>query len=245
MKREYEQLIELIQKAQNTVFFGGAGVSTESGLKDFRGKGGLYTDETTDISPAEILSRNYFFRKPKMFFDYYRKNMLVAGIKPNAAHYALAKLEEIGKLKAVITQNIDGLHQLAGSKNVFELHGTVYGNHCILCDKEFPFSFVADTEDIPYCDECGALIHPDIVLYGEQLPAKAWFGAEDAIMQADLLIISGTSLLVEPAASLVRMYQGGKLVIINKTPTPTDERADILIREPVGQVLGEIIGHFS
>ena len=243
MKKEYEQLKEMIENSDSIVFFGGAGVSTESGIKDFRGKGGFYTDDSLGISPAEILSQRYFLRHPDKFYDYYRKNMIPEGIKPNPAHYALAMLEDMGKLKAVITQNIDGLHQMAGSRTVYEVHGSVSTNHCISCKKSYPLSIVTETDNVPYCNDCGGLIHPDIVLYGEPLDAETWYRAEEAIMTADLLIVAGTSLLVEPAASLERMYQGEKTVIINKTPTPRDEFASLVIRDPVGAVLGEVIKH--
>lgn len=242
MKKEYLRLKAMIDEAENIVFFGGAGVSTESGLKDFRGKGGFYTEEHTGINPAEILSRNYFLTHPEAFYDYYRNNMLFTGVKPNAAHYALARLETMGKLSAVITQNIDGLHQLAGSETVYELHGTVHGNHCMGCDRFFPLSIIEESEGAPYCDVCGELIRPDIVLYGEPLDAYTWYAAQEAVINADMLIVAGTSLVVEPAASLISSFRGDKLVIINKTPTPKDERAALVIRDPVGQVLGEILG---
>ena len=242
MKTEYLMLKEMIDEAERIVFFGGAGVSTESGLKDFRGKGGFYTDESTGINPAEILSHGYFLRHPDEFYDYYKNNMLFTGIEPNAAHYALARLERIGKLSAVITQNIDGLHQLAGSQTVYELHGTVHSNHCMVCNRKYPLSVIERADGAPYCRACGGLIRPDIVLYGEPLDTYTWYASQEAIIYSDLLIVAGTSLTVEPAASLISAYRGDNLVIINKTPTPQDVRASLVIRDPVGQVLGEIIG---
>ena len=244
VKKEYEQLKEMIEEAEIVVFFGGAGVSTESGLKDFRGKGGFYTEESTGINPAEILSHNYFIRNPDEFYNYYKKNMLFTGVQPNPAHYALARLEQTGKLSAVVTQNVDGLHQLAGSETVYELHGTVHGNHCMNCGKFFPISVVEEADGAPYCDSCGGLIRPDIVLYGEGLDAYTWYASQEAIINADLLIVAGTSLVVEPAASLVSSFRGNNLVIINKTPTPQDGRAALVIRDPVGEVLGAILDEY-
>ena len=242
MNKEYEQLKQMIDKAENIVFFGGAGVSTESGLKDFRGKGGFYTEENTGINPAEILSRGFFLRNPEAFYEYYKKNMLFTGIKPNAAHHALARLERQGKLSAVITQNIDGLHQLAGSETVYELHGTVHDNYCMRCKSSYPLSVIEESEGVPYCSACGGIIRPNIVLYGEPLDVHTWYAAQEAVVNADLMIVAGTSLTVEPAASITSEFRGDNLVIINKTPTPQDDRASLIIREPVGQVLGEIIG---
>ena len=241
MKEEYVELKEMIEEADIIVFFGGAGVSTESGLKDFRGKGGFYTEENTGINPAEILSYRFFIKNPDEFYKYYKNAMLVSGIQPNAAHKALAKLESMGKLSAVVTQNIDGLHQMAGSETVYELHGTTHSNHCLRCGKFFPVSVLEDTQGVPYCDECGGLIRPDIVLYGESLDTYTWMSAQNAIMNADLIIVAGTSLVVEPAASLVDVNRSAKLVIINNTPTPKDEYADLIIRDPIGQVLGQVV----
>ena len=242
MKNEYIQLKNLIDSAENIVFFGGAGVSTESGLKDFRGKGGFYTEEKTGINPAEILSHNYFLRHPEAFYEYYKNNMLFTGVEPNAAHYALARLEKMGKLSAVVTQNVDGLHQLAGSENVYELHGTIHYNTCMKCGRSFPVSVIENSDGVPYCDNCGGIIRPNIVLYGESLDVYTWYDAQEAIANADLLIVAGTSLVVEPAASIVSRFRGENLVIINKTPTPQDGKASLVIRDPVGQVLGSIIG---
>lgn len=241
MNPEYARLKQMIEEADNIVFFGGAGVSTESGLKDFRGKGGFYTEENTGINPALILSHDYFLTHPAKFYDYYKSNMLFTDVEPNMAHYALAKLEKMGKLSAVVTQNIDGLHQLAGSETVYELHGTVHSNHCVSCKRRYPISVIAEADGAPYCKACGGLIRPDIVLYGESLDAYTWYASQDAIANADLLIVAGTSLTVEPAASLTSVFRGDNLVIINKTPTPQDDRAALVIRDPVGQVLGEII----
>ena len=242
MKEEYIELKEMIEEADIIVFFGGAGVSTESGLKDFRGKGGFYTDETTGINPAEILSHRFFLKNPETFYKYYKSTMLVTGVQPNAAHRALAKLESMGKLSAVVTQNIDGLHQMAGSENVYELHGTIHNNYCLKCKRCYPVSVIEETDSVPYCDSCGGLIRPDVVLYGEGLDTYTWMSAQNAIMNADLIIVAGTSLVVEPAASLVDINRSAKLVIINNTPTPKDEYADLVIRDPIGQVLSEVVG---
>ena len=233
----YEELNELLRRAQNIVFFGGAGVSTESGFPDFRGSQGLYRqDEPEEEAPETILSIGFFIRHPQAFYRYYRSHMLYPDAQPNGAHRALARLEQEGKLRAVITQNIDGLHQAAGSRRVIELHGCARRNFCIRCGRSFGVKRLLEQKDVPHCP-CGGLVRPDIVLYGEGLSAKALDDAEEAIVHADLLIVGGTSLTVQPAASLVDCFEGEHLVIINRAPTPYDGLAELIIRDPIGEVL--------
>ena len=239
---EIEKLQELIQSSSNIVFFGGAGVSTESGIPDFRSVDGLY-HQKWDYPPEEILSNSFFFNNTKEFYRFYREKLLVQGIKPNAAHFKLAELEQKGKLKAVITQNIDGLHQAAGSKNVFELHGSTLRNYCTKCGKFFSAQdiiSILNEEGIPLCTECNSLIKPDVVLYGEALDDDCVNGAVLAIENADLLIIGGTSLTVYPAAGLIRYFRGNSIVLINKDATQSDSIADLVIHDSIGKVLGEI-----
>ena len=229
-----QQLAQMLRKARRAVFFGGAGVSTESGIPDFRSTDGLYHQQWR-YPPETILSHDFFRLKTDEFYDFYRKKMLCPQARPNAAHLALAELEKMGILSAVITQNIDGLHQAAGSKNVIELHGSVLRNHCTRCGKAFGMEEILHSEGVPRCS-CGGVIKPDVVLYGEQLPVDAIEGAIDFIARADLLIIGGTSLAVYPAAGFVEDYSG-PLVMINKSPTPMDRRADLLIDAPIGKTL--------
>ena len=235
------ELKRIIERAKGIVFFGGAGVSTDSGIPDFRGSGGLYTsfDESED-SPEEILSRGYLYNRTEKFFDYYRKNMIYPDARPNSVHYTLAELEKRGKLTAVITQNIDGLHQMAGSKNVIELHGTVARNYCVGCAKEYPLSFIASSVSVPHCDDCRALVRPDVVLYGERLNSESFERAEKYISEADVLIVGGTSLTVNPAASLVGAYKGEHLVIINKTPTPYDSYAEFKLSISLSEIFSQL-----
>ncbi len=233
------QLKQLIDNSDNIVFFGGAGVSTESGIPDFRSENGIYNMKF-DYPPETMLSHSFFLKHPKEFYRFYKNMMICQGVKPNNAHYALAKLEEIGKLKAVITQNIDGLHQLAGSKNIFEIHGTTKKNYCVRCGKYFEESFVNDCDDVPYCS-CGGIVKPDVVLYEEPLNQRVWNGAVDAVAEADLLIVAGTSLTVYPAASLIEYFNGRNLVLINRAETPFDNKANLVIREPVGETLKFIL----
>ena len=232
-----EQLEKLIEQSNNIVFFGGAGVSTESGIPDFRSVDGLYQQQWS-YPPEEIISHSFFERDPEEFYRFYRAKLIVKDAKPNAAHLRLAKLEAQGKLRAVITQNIDGLHQAAGSKNVLELHGSTLRNYCTRCHKFYPVDFIENTTGVPRC-ECGGIVKPDVVLYEEALDQRVMDRAVRALEQADLLIVGGTSLAVYPAAGLLRWYNGTELVAINKTPTPADGRATLLIQEPIGQVLGE------
>jgi NAD-dependent deacetylase len=239
---ELRELRQIIRDARRIVFFGGAGVSTDSGIPDFRGNGGLYqTDETFDERPETILSHGYLFSKPQKFYDYYKKYMIYPNAKPNDAHRILAELERAGKLTAVITQNIDGLHQAAGSKNVIELHGSVLRNYCVNCGKAHSLSYVMQADGVPYCESCGGLVRPDVVLYGEGLDEASFLRAEREIARADVMIVGGTSLTVHPAASLVGLYEGEHLVIINKSMTPYDRYADYVINDSLSDVLKQLV----
>lgn len=237
-----EQLAHLLEGARRAVFFGGAGVSTESGIPDFRSTDGLYNQQWR-YPPETILSHTFFLRRTEEFYEFYRKKMLFPDARPNPAHIALAELEKRGILAAVITQNIDGLHQAAGSKNVIELHGSVLRNRCVSCGKPFSVEDILHSDGIPRC-ACGGVIKPDVVLYEEQLPTDAIERALDAIARADLLIIGGTSLSVYPAAGFVEAY-AGKLVIINRSPTRMDRRADLLIDAPIGQTLEQAMKYLG
>ena len=233
------ELEYIIKNAENIVFFGGAGVSTESGIPDFRGSGGLYTeqDELLDVPPETALSIEYLRTRPEGFFEYYRRKMVYPDVEPCGAHRVLAELERMGKLSAVITQNIDGLHQAAGSRNVIELHGSTLRNYCTSCGRKYPAEYVTESCGVPGCNECGGIVRPDVVLYGEALDAKAFYRAEEAIYECDVLIVGGTSLTVYPAASLIDYYQGDHLIIINKSPTPYDSLAEYVFRESISEVL--------
>lgn len=233
-----EQLQKLITESNNIVFFGGAGVSTESGIPDFRSIDGLY-HQAYKYPPETMLSHTFFVEHTQEFFDFYRSKMICPSAKPNAAHKKLAELEQQGKCKAVITQNIDGLHQMAGSKNVLELHGSVHRNYCQHCHKEYDAKFMLESTGVPTCT-CGGVIKPDVVLYEEGLNQHTVNAAVQAIQNADVLIIGGTSLAVYPAAGLIDYYSGHKLVLINKDATPLDSRADLLIQGKIGEVLGSI-----
>ena len=229
------ELEKLIQKSRRIVFFGGAGVSTESGIPDFRSVDGLY-HQKYDEPPETILSHSYFIRYPEKFFRFYRDKMLVEGAKPNAAHLRLAQLEREGRLNAVVTQNIDGLHSAAGSRNVYELHGSVLRNHCMKCGRFYDVEFIRQSEGIPRC-ECGGIVKPDVVLYEESLDEETLVRSVRAIEEADLMIVGGTSLAVYPAAGLLRYFQGDDLVVINMTPTSADRSASLLIRDPIAKTL--------
>ena len=231
-----ETLRKWITESDNIVFFGVAGVSTESGIPDFRSVDGLYNQEY-DYPPETILSHSFYQRNTKEFYRFYKKKMICREAKPNKAHLALAKLEAEGKLRAVITQNIDGLHQMAGSKEVLELHGSVHRNFCTRCGKGFDADYILTAEGVPLCD-CGGIIKPDVVLYEEGLDYATMQKAIARIAAAEVLIIGGTSLTVYPAAGLVDYYRGKKLVLINKGATPMDGRADLVIAEPIGETLG-------
>ena len=232
--KDIEKLQVLINNSNNIVFFGGAGVSTESGIKDFRGKDGLYKNKDSNIPPEYLLSHTCLVKEPELFFDYYKNNMNCTKAKPNVTHIYLKKLEDQGKLKAIITQNIDGLHQKAGSKNVLEIHGTTSECFCMNCYKEYDGNFIFNSNGIPKC-ECGGIIRPKVVLYEEQLP-EDFNRAIDYIRKADLLIVAGTSLTVEPASSLVRQFQGKHLVIINMDKTRYDNYAELVINKPLKDV---------
>ena len=235
----YEELQRMVDESERIVFFGGAGVSTESGIPDFRSVDGLY-HQKYDYPPETILSHTFFMKKPEAFFKFYRDKMLPLDAKPNKAHLKLAEWEKSGKLLAVVTQNIDGLHQAAGSKKVYELHGSVHRNYCMKCGKFYPPEYIRDSkEEIPVCS-CGGRIKPDVVLYEEGLDNDVISGAVNAIAQADLLIIAGTSLTVYPAAGLVRYFRGGHLVLINRDATPMDGQCDLVIHDKVGEVLGSL-----
>ena len=239
MSKEVERLQELIDQYDNIVFFGGAGVSTESGIPDFRSTDGLYHQEYR-YPPETILSHTFFRQNPEEFYRFYKDRMLFPDAKPNAAHKALAKLEQEGKLKAVITQNIDGLHQMAGSKNVLELHGSIHRNYCMRCGKFFDAAYVKNSEGAPKCDECGGLIKPDVVLYEEGLDENVISKTIHYISQADVLIIGGTSLVVYPAAGLIDYFKGSHLILINKSATQRDSQADLVINDKIGEVFGQL-----
>lgn len=231
-------LQEIIDGSDNIVFFGGAGVSTESGIPDFRSVDGLY-NQKYDYPPETILSHTFFMDKPEEFYKFYRDKLIVKDVQPNKAHIALARLEEKGKLKAVITQNIDGLHQMAGSKNVLELHGSTLRNYCMDCGKFYGVDYIEKSTGVPHC-ECGGIVKPDVVLYEEMLDDDTISKSVKFISEAEVLIIGGTSLNVYPAAGFINYFRGKHLVIINKASTPADKQADLVINEPIGEVLGNL-----
>ena len=234
-----QQLQQWIADSGSIVFFGGAGVSTESGIPDFRSVDGLYRQQY-DEPPETILSHTYFQRRTADFYRFYRAKMLCLDAQPNAAHRKLAELEAAGKLKAVVTQNIDGLHQAAGSRTVYELHGSIHRNYCTQCHAFYGPDFIAGGEGVPLCPVCGGLVKPDVVLYEEGLDQETVKGAVEAIRRADVLIVGGTSLVVYPAAGLINYYGGNRLVLINRDPTPCDAQADLMIHDSIGRVLGGI-----
>ena len=233
-----EQLRQWIRESKSAVFFGGAGVSTESGIPDFRSVDGLYSQKF-DYPPEQIISHSFYLRKPEYFFRFYREKMLPLGFEPNVTHKVLARLEQEGHLAAVVTQNIDGLHQKAGSRNVFELHGSVLRNYCVKCHKFYPAETVRDARGVPLCD-CGGIIKPDVVLYEEALDDSTVAGAVSAIRHADLLIVGGTSLTVYPAAGLLQYYRGHRLVLINRDATPYDDYADLVFHESLGKIFSQL-----
>ncbi len=236
------ELEKMLQSHKNIVFFGGAGVSTESGIPDFRSVDGLY-HQKFKYPPETMLSHSFYESHTAEFFDFYRQKLIVHGARPNAAHLRLAKLEQQGKVRAVVTQNIDGLHQAAGSRNVFELHGSTLRNFCTRCGKFYPVSFIEEAgksgDGIPRCTDCGAIVKPDVVLYEEGLDEATLDGAIQAIHAADLLIVGGTSLAVYPAAGLLRYFRGSDLVVINKQPTPADSMASLVLNLSIGEALRE------
>lgn len=234
-----KELNDIIRSGGSIVFFGGAGVSTESGIPDFRSVDGLYNEEY-DYPPEIILSRSFFESKPEEFYRFYRAKMLPLDAKPNKAHLKLAELERAGKLKAVVTQNIDGLHQLASSKTVYELHGSIHRNYCTKCGKSYTAKHISESSGVPFC-ECGGIIKPDVVLYEESLNEQTVRRSLEAISSCDILIVAGTSLTVYPAAGFVRYFRGKSLVLINRDKTPLDGSADLVIHDKVGEVLDKII----
>lgn len=233
-----QELQRMIDESHRIVFFGGAGVSTESNIPDFRSSDGLY-NEQYQYPPEQVVSYTFFQKRTELFYDFYKNKMMFLDAKPNAAHKKLAELEKAGKLTAVVTQNIDGLHQMAGSECVLELHGSIHRNYCQQCGKFYDAKYVKESEGIPRC-ECGGIIKPDVVLYEEGLDGRTIQNTVQAISQADMLIIGGTSLVVYPAASFIDYFHGKYLVVINKSATPRDGQADLCIQEPIGKVLGEI-----
>lgn len=243
MENQIETLQKFIDESNNIVFFGGAGVSTESGIPDFRSQDGLY-NQKWKYPPEVIISRSFFDAQPKEFYRFYREKLIIKDVKPNAAHLKLAQLEAAGKLKAVVTQNIDGLHQMAGSKTVYELHGSTLRNFCTKCHESYNIDFIADSanspDTLPRCTKCGGLVKPDVVLYEEGLDDNVINGAVKAIAAADMLIIGGTSLVVYPAAGLIDYFKGKHLVLINKSATMADSRAELAIHDSIGAVLSQI-----
>ena len=238
MTDQIRTLQQWINDSHSIVFFGGAGVSTESGIPDFRSVDGLYNQRYA-YPPEEILSHTFFEAQPEEFYRFYRDKMLCLDAKPNPAHLKLAQLERAGRLRSIVTQNIDGLHQLAGSERVWELHGSVHRNHCTRCRRAYPVEFILKSKGVPHC-ECGGIVKPDVVLYEESLDNRVLNNALRDIQNADLLLIGGTSLSVYPAASLVRYYTGRRLALINKCPTPYDGRADLIPSGPIGEILEQI-----
>lgn len=241
LKEQTKVLKEMIDQSHNIVFFGGAGVSTASNIPDFRSSNGLFQKKSgMTISPEEILSHTFFINHTQEFFNFYRSKMVYVDAKPNDAHLALAKWEQEGKLKAVITQNIDGLHQLAGSINVLELHGSIHKNYCMRCHQPFDLDFVAASQGIPICSSCGGIVKPDVVLYEESLDSAILEKSISAISQADVFIVGGTSLTVYPAAGLVSYYRGRKLALVNKTATPFDTKAGLTVCGNIAEVFRQV-----
>lgn len=242
MNNEIEKLSEIINNSNNIVFFGGAGVSTTSGIPDFRSSNGLFNEKLNiTFTPEQLVSHSFYVRYPEQFFNFYKAKLIYPNAKPNGAHISLARLEEMGKLKAVITQNIDGLHQSAGSKNVFELHGSVLRNYCIKCNSFYDEKFILESKGVPTCTKCGGNVKPDVVLYEEGLDDSVIKGAVDAISKADTLIIGGTSLVVYPAAGLINYFKGKNLILINKSSTSADSKADLVINDSIDSVLTEAL----
>lgn len=241
MENKLEQLANILKDSNNIVFFGGAGVSTESGIPDFRSSNGLYTQKLKiNFTPEQLISHTFFIKYPEEFFNFYKENLIYPNAKPNGAHKALATLEKAGKIKAIITQNIDGLHQAAGSKLVYELHGSVLRNYCMKCSAFYDEKYILNSPSVPICTKCGGNIKPDVVLYEEGLDMNILTGAINAITKADTLIIGGTSLIVYPAASLINYFRGKNLILINKSITPADNIANLVIHDSIGDVLEKV-----
>lgn len=244
MDDKIKQLVEIIKNSDNIVFFGGAGCSCESGIPDFRSSNGLFNEKLNiTFTPEQLVSHSFYMKYPEEFFNFYKAKLIYPEAKPNGAHIALAKLEEMGKLKAVVTQNIDGLHQAAGSKNVYELHGSVLRNYCMKCGAFYDEKFILESQGVPTCPKCGGKVKPDVVLYEEGLDNNVITGAVNAIARADTLIIGGTSLVVYPAAGLIDYFRGKNLILINKSTTSADNRADLVIHEAIGKVLEEAVNN--
>jgi len=238
VKKDIDELASVLRESDNIVFFGGAGISTASGIPDFRSSNGLYSKKLNrNFTPEQAVSHTFFVRYPDEFYDFYKKNLVYPDAKPNDCHIALAKLEEMGKLKAIVTQNIDGLHQAAGSKVVYELHGSVLRNYCMNCMEFYDEKFILQSKGVPKCSKCGGVVKPDVVLYEEGLDDNIISGAIESIAKADTLIIGGTSLIVYPAAGLINYFKGDKLVLINKSVTAADSKADLVIHEDIAEVM--------
>ncbi len=231
---------DITDRSRRIVFFGGAGVSTASGIPDFRSEGGLYAEETDGLSPEMILSKTFFYLQPERFFEYYRKHLLHPEAKPNAAHLKLAELERADKLRGIVTQNTDGLHKAAGNIRVYEIHGSVHENECMNCGAGYPMEAVLNAAGIPRCRECGGVIRPNVVLYGEALPKYVCIGAIREITNADTLIVAGTSLAVEPAASFLEHFRGKNLIVINREEIPAERQATLVLRGDVAEIMGQL-----
>lgn len=246
MNTKIEQLTQILKESDNIVFFGGAGVSTESGIPDFRSSTGLFNEKLNmTFTPEQLVSHSFYMRYPEQFFNFYKEKLIYENAKPNAGHLALAKLEEMGKLKAIVTQNIDGLHQAAGSKNVFELHGSIHRNYCTKCNSFYDLDFIIKSNGVPTCNKCGGTVKPDVVLYEEGLDESVIKGSINAISKADTLIIGGTSLVVYPAAGLIDYFRGKNIVLINKSSTSADKKANLVINDSIHKVLSEVIFSFE
>lgn len=237
-----EKLSKILKESSNIVFFGGAGVSTESNIPDFRSSNGLFNEKLNiTFTPEQLVSHTFYIKYPEEFFKFYKAKLIYPDSRPNGAHLALAKLEEMGKLKAIVTQNIDGLHQMAGSKNVFELHGSIHRNYCTKCHAFYDANFILKAAGVPTCTKCGGAVKPDVVLYEEGLDDSVIRGAVDALSKADTLIIGGTSLVVYPAAGLINYFRGKNLILINKSSTSADSKADLVINDSIGKILSEAV----
>lgn len=242
MENKIERLAEILRNSNNIVFFGGAGVSTASNIPDFRSSNGLFSKRLNrNFTPEQLVSHTFFVRYPEDFFEFYKENLIYPAAKPNDCHIALAKLEEMGKLKAVVTQNIDGLHQAAGSKKVYELHGSVHRNYCMKCHQFYDADYILNSKGIPECEKCCGRVKPDVVLYEEGLDQDIIEGAVKAISEADTIIIGGTSLVVYPAAGLINYFKGDNLILINKSETQADSKADLMINDDIAKVMKQAI----